>query len=94
MKTINTLKIDLFKNLPTKGKLKETQKENLRHKSIADLDIKNLPNNKSSNPPRKKEKNNTNNVESFKDKNEDKDINEKHHHRRHQELNISQKNFL
>ena len=83
MKTINTLKIDLFKNLPTKGKLKETQKENLRHKSVADLDIKNLPNNKSSNPPRKKEINNTNNVESFKDKNEDKDINEKHHHRRH-----------
>ena len=91
MKTINTLKIDLFKNLPTKGKLKETQKENLRHKSIADLDIKNLPNNMSSNPPRKKEKNNTNNVEFFKDKNEDKDINEKHHHHHHKSHKIKHK---
>ena len=56
IKTVNTIKADLFKNLPTKEKLKEIHKENMKRKSF-DIDaISNI----SSNPPKKIMENNMN----------------------------------
>ena len=78
-KTVNIIKIDLFKNLPTTQKLKEGHRTNMKHNTIDRLKINNESNtiNNNNNPPRKNKKNNIINLLFFgsnKNKNSENEI--------------------
>ena len=92
IKTVNIIKKDLLKNLPTKEKLEEVHKENMKRKTLDNIEFDNFSN-ISSNPPKKIFENdiNSNNISSKHDEeiNENQSKHHESHRRKHSIKNYS-----